>query len=91
MNKVWAEVQALMPEHVERLSWTREQVVEHQTKQLRKLLAIAKEKSKYYGEVLADVDVTSFNPEDLPTLPPHDKIAHMERWDDFLTTDEISY
>ncbi len=91
MNKVWAEVQGLMPEHVERLSWSREQVVEHQTKKLRKLLALAKEKSRYYGEVLADVDVTGFNLEDLPTLPPHDKIAHMERWDDFLTTDEISY
>ncbi|NIP27286.1 MAG: phenylacetate--CoA ligase [Phycisphaerae bacterium] len=56
-----------MLEHVERLSWSREQVLEHQTKQLRKLLALAKERSKYYGEVLADVDVSSFNPEDLPS------------------------
>lgn len=91
MEKVWVEVQALMPEHVERLSWTEEQVKEHQTNKLRELLTVAKEKTKYYGEILADVDVDTFRIEDLKTLPPHDKIVHMDRWDDFSTTPELTY
>ena len=91
MEKVWEEVQDLMPEHVERLSWTKDQVREHQTKKLRELLKTAKDKTKYYGEILSDVDVDNFNLEDLSNLPPHDKIAHMDRWDDFLAVKDVSY
>lgn len=91
MNQVWGAVQELMPEHVQRLSWTHEQVREHQTKRLRELLRVAKEKTKYYGEILGDIDVDTFEIDDLATLAPHDKIAHMDRWDDFVTTTELSY
>lgn len=91
MKKVWSDVQELIPGHVERLSWSQAQVREHQTKKLRALLKTAKEKTKYYAEVLADVDVDNFNPEDLSLLPPHDKIVHMDRWDDFSTTPELTY
>lgn len=91
MKNVWADVRALMPEHVERLSWSREQVRGHQTKQLRKLLRVAKDKTKYYGEILADIDVDNFAPEDLHSLPPHDKIAHMDRWDEFVAVPDVTY
>ena len=57
MKNIWRDVQAQMPEHVKRLSWSKEQVREHQTKKLRELLRVAKEKAKYYGEILSDVDV----------------------------------
>ena len=91
MNDIWSDVQALIPEHVERLSWSQEQVREHQTKQLRKLLRLAKGNTKYYREILADIDVDTFEVEDLATLPPHDKIAHMDRWDDFIAVPDVTY
>jgi len=91
MSIVWADVQGLMPEHVSRLSWSCEQVTQYQTKALRELLKTAKENTKYYGDLLAAIDVDNFNLENLASLPPHDKIAHMERWDDFVATPEISY
>ncbi len=91
MNNVWSDVQDLMPEHVERLSWSREQVSDYQTKKLRALLKVAKENTKYYGEILSDVNVDTFELEDLGTLSPHDKIVHMDRWNDFSTTPELTY
>ena len=61
MNDVWKEVQGIMPEHIQRLSWSKEQVAQYQTKALRELLKVAKENTKYYSEVLSDVDVDNFN------------------------------
>ena len=91
MKGVWADVQKLIPEHIERLAWSREQVRDYQTKALRELLTAAKENTKYYGEVLKSVDIENFNLEDLSSLPPHDKIVHMDRWDDFIAAPGITY
>ncbi|GJM15011.1 MAG: coenzyme F390 synthetase [Thermodesulfobacteriota bacterium] len=91
MAGVWSDVQELMPEHVERLSWTKDQVREHQTKKFRELLKTAKEKTKYYSELLADVDIDNFTLEDLHILPPNDKTFHMDRWDDFVAAPGITY
>ena len=91
MKNIWSDVQGLIPEHVQRLSWSKEQVRAHQTIKLRELLKVAKEKTKYYGQILADVDVDNFTPEDLRSLPPHDKIIQMDRWDDFIAVPDVSY
>lgn len=81
----------MLPGHIERLSWTRENVRDHQTDSLRRLLRAAKDNTKFYGDVLAGVDVDNFRLEDIQELPPHDKIAHMERWDDFIAAPGITY
>ncbi len=84
MESVWADVQKLMLGHLERLSWTPEQLLQYQTKALRELLKNAKENTVFYKEALSSIDIDSFNLEDLPTLPPNDKNLHMDRWDDFV-------
>lgn len=91
MKGVWADVQGLMPEHIERLSWTPEQLRQHQTTALRDLLKTAKENTNYYREVLGSVDIGNFTLEDLTSLPPTDKTLHMERWDDFVAAPGITY
>jgi len=84
LENVWTDVQKLMPEHLERLAWTREQLRDYQTKALRDLLRDAKENTVFYKNVLSSVDIDNFNLEDLPSLPPNDKTLHMDRWDDFV-------
>jgi len=65
MARVWKDVQALMPEHIARLSWSHDQVVAFQTRRLRELLKVAKEKTKYYGEALAEIEPETFELKDL--------------------------
>jgi len=91
MKGVWEDVQTIMPGHVERLSWTPDQLREYQTSTLRKLLLHSRNNTKYYGEVLKNVDLESFTLEDLATLPPNDKNLHMDRWDDFIAAPGITY
>ncbi len=91
MESVWADIQKLMPEHLERLSWTPEQLREYQTKALRGILTFAKENTPFYQEVLSSVDTGNFKIEDLSKLPPTDKTLHMERWDDFVAAPGITY
>lgn len=91
MKGVWADVQKLMPEHIERLSWTSEQLRQHQTTALRNLLTAAKENTVYYKEVLEFVDIDNFTLQDLSSLPPNNKTLHMDRWDDFVAAPGITY
>ena len=91
LENVWGDVQKLMPEHIERLSWSSEQLRDYQTTALRNLLRAAKENTVFYREALASVDIDNFNLEDLPSLPPNDKTLHMDRWDDFVAVPGITY
>lgn len=91
MSSIWADVEKLMPEHVERLSWTSEKLRQYQTEALRNLLTEAKEKTRFYGELLGTVDIGNFTLEDLTSLPSTDKTLHMDRWDDFIAVPGITY
>ena len=37
------------------------------------------------------MDADNFRLGDIQELPPHDKLAHMERWDDFIAAPGITY
>ena len=91
IENVWTDVQRLIPEHIERLAWSREQVNNYQTKALRDLLRNAKENTVFYKDALSSVDVDNFTLEDLPSLPPNDKTLHMDRWADFVAAPAITY
>ncbi len=56
MESLWADIQKLMPEHLQRLSWIPEQLREYQTKALRDLLRNAKENTVFYKDVLSSID-----------------------------------
>jgi len=59
MKAVWADVQDLIPGHIERLSWTRERLRQFQTEALRNLLREARISTNFYGEALGSVDIDS--------------------------------
>lgn len=80
-----------MPEHLRRLSWTKDELREHQTAALREILTLAKEKTVFYGDALKSVDTQTFDLEDLQSIPPTNKTERMDRWDDFLASPGLSY
>lgn len=91
IQSVWTDAQSRMPEHLKHLSWTKDELVNHQTMALRDILTLAKERTVFYGDILKSVDTEGFNLEDLNSIPPTGKTEHMDRWEDFLAVPELSY
>ena len=60
---------ALLPEHLERLSWSADRLREERSKRLRALVALAKERSSWHRQRLADVDERTLDEDDLRTCP----------------------
>lgn len=87
----WSDVQEKIHEHIQRLSWTKDELREHQTKALREILTLAKEQTLFYGDALKSVNTETFNLEDLQSIPPTSKSEHMDRWDDFSAAPGITY
>jgi len=56
MKNVWADVQDLIPGHIERLSWTRERLRQFQTEALRNLLREARRSTDFCGQALGSAD-----------------------------------
>lgn len=75
----------LMPELIEHLTWTREQIRRHQIDALRSLIMHAKACSPWHRSRLRDVDPRSMTLEDLVQIPTMNKNDLMENWDDIVT------
>jgi phenylacetate-coenzyme A ligase PaaK-like adenylate-forming protein len=80
-----ADVRAAAGEHQHRLGWTRAEIDAAQTQRLRGLLRHAAERSAFYRERLAGVDLAEVTARDLPSISPVTKGELMERWDDVVT------
>ncbi len=74
-----------LPEHVSRLGWSPERVHAEQTRRLRILLAIAKERSPFHAARLAHVEPDRFELDDLGRLPVMTKSEMMADYDDVVT------
>jgi phenylacetate-coenzyme A ligase PaaK-like adenylate-forming protein len=79
------EVRAYTAEAVKRLSWTREQVQEEQTRRLRTVMAHAQQSSPFYADRLGHVEASTFEVRDLVKIPPLTKNEVMENWDRLVT------
>lgn len=77
-----------LPEHFERLGWSTDQVVAHQTAALRRVLRTAIDRSPFHARRLNALvgDIETFELADLRHLPVMTKAEMMEEFDD-LTTD----
>ncbi|MPY94095.1 MAG: hypothetical protein GEV08_13835 [Acidimicrobiia bacterium] len=84
-RRAQAQLFAGLPQHVERLTWSRPQVAEHQRSALRALLARALEESPLHARRLAGLDPSTFELEDLAGLPTMSKAEMMAGFDDLLT------
>lgn len=67
---------------VSRLQWSADELREHRTQALRRTLALARDRSPFYAERLAGVDVERATEADLVNIEPttkHDLIDQLER------------
>jgi phenylacetate-CoA ligase len=82
---VQAELLARMPEHIERLRWSREQIEASQREGLRTLVGHAVENSPFHRRRLGDLDPNRLELPDLANLPVMTKAEMMESLDDVFT------
>ncbi len=77
-GQLHTELQARLPEHIERLQWTHEQIETAQRDGLRALLAHAIEYSPFHRRRLGDINPSRFDLSDLSRLPVMTKAEMME-------------
>jgi phenylacetate-CoA ligase len=87
---VQAGLLALLPEHVERLRWSHEQIEAAQREGLRALLAHATESSPFHRRRLGDIDPRRFDLADLTSLPVMTKTEMMEALGDVFTDKRLN-
>jgi len=85
-----AEILGLIPEHLERLSWSAERIEAAQRDGLRRLLAHAAANSPFHRQRLAGTDVANIEPGDLASLPVMTKTDMMAAIDDVFTDRRLS-
>ncbi|MGH9030967.1 MAG: phenylacetate--CoA ligase family protein [Acidimicrobiia bacterium] len=85
-----ARFAAAIGDHIERLAWGPERIDTHQREQLRELLAHAIERSPFHAARLEGVDPSTFELEDLPSLPVMTKTEMMAGFDALVTDRRLS-
>ena len=85
-----AELLARIPEHLERLSWSSEQIESAQRDGLRRLLAHAVAHSPFHRRRLAGTDIAGIEPAGLASLPVMTKSDMMAAADDVFTDRRLS-
>jgi phenylacetate-coenzyme A ligase PaaK-like adenylate-forming protein len=78
-------VRAAAPEHQRRLTWSRAEIEQEQTRALRALLDHARTRSAFYRERLDGIALESATLRTLASIPVTRKSDLMERWDDVVT------
>ena len=80
-----AAIAARMPAHVERLSWSAEQIRAERQRGLRETLRHAKTNSPWHASRFSRVDPATFAEADLQALPVMTKTDVMTHWDAIVT------
>ncbi len=75
----------LLPEYIDRLSWSRAKIEEEQRNALRSLLNHAKTNSEWHSKRLDNIDPSTATKEDIVKIPPMSKKDLMENWDSVVT------
>jgi phenylacetate-coenzyme A ligase PaaK-like adenylate-forming protein len=76
---------AAVPGHIERLTWSADEIVAHQRGRLRAVLGHAQEHAPWYARRLAGLDLDAVTPSDLSSLPILTKRDLMASFDDIVT------
>jgi phenylacetate-coenzyme A ligase PaaK-like adenylate-forming protein len=88
--KVQADLLARMPDHLERLRWSRQQIEASQREGLRALVRHAVENSPFHRRRLGHLDPNRLDLPDLANLPVMTKAEMMEALDDVLTDRRVN-
>jgi len=89
-SRLIKRVHEIIPQHIQRLSWSKEELLKFQTKRLRDILVTAYSSSPYYREILKGIDLQSFELDDLSKLPVLKKDTVMANWDSFVTVEGVN-
>lgn len=79
-----------LQEHIERLTWPRERIDAERERALRELVRIAKARSPWHCERLADVNPETVRLADLSLLPTMTKADLMSHFDDIVTDRRVT-
>ena len=77
-------------EHLERLTWSAQQLRDFRTVRLRELLALARARSPWHRARLAGVDVARIDEDGLPALPVMTKADLMTNFDAIVTDPRVT-
>jgi phenylacetate-coenzyme A ligase PaaK-like adenylate-forming protein len=75
---------------VRRSRWSSARLAVEREQKLRELLTRSVRDSSFYGERLRGIDISTFTPADLPSLPVLTKDDMMDNFDDVVTKTEIT-
>jgi len=85
-----AEFRALVPEHLERIAWPVERIRAERQRRLRTLLGVAKVRSSWHRQRLADIDPETATEADLSRILPMTKDDMMQNLDGIFTDTRLS-
>lgn len=80
-----AHAMGQLGEHLQRLEWPRERILEEQQRGLRSLVAVARKRSPWHAARLRDTETAAFTRGDLASLPVMTKDDLMSNWDAIVT------
>jgi phenylacetate-CoA ligase len=83
-------VRAALADHVSRLDWSADRIRAYRDARLRSVLTYARERSPFYAERLAGLDVARMTADDLTALPMLTKADAQGRWDAIVTTPDLN-
>ena len=89
-KEIYKNLQKEIPQHLKRIKWKREQILENQEKELKKLLKYVKANSLWYREKLRDIDPEDFSYKDISKLPILTKDDLMDNWNDIVCDKNIT-
>lgn len=82
-------VQAGLEDHVARLDWSRQRILDYQNHRLRALLGYARERSPFHARRLREIDPSRASVADLASLPVMTKQDAQEQWDAIVTAADL--
>ena len=85
-----AAIAERMPAHVQRLSWSANQIEAERMRALREMLAFAKAESPWHASRLSRIDPDAFTAADLQALPVMTKTDVMTKWDEIVTDHRLT-
>ena len=78
-------LRGMIPEHLGRLNWSRNQIRAERQARLRELIKVAKERSPWHAKRLEHVNADTITEADLEAIPTMTKDDLMLNWDEIVT------
>jgi phenylacetate-CoA ligase len=75
----------MIPEHLERLNWSRQQIDEERLARLRETIRIAKDRSPWHAKRLTHINPSTITEAEIEAIPPMTRNDLMSNWNEIVT------